>query len=169
MSHSVRRTEFLRWCLSNTLPSVNSRWSYSLHGNKRWTKSFLQKAVKKATKQTKSHKACWAACRTMHPGEEAELLIWQLDPGTVPCRVFCRIDIWLLHTLIHPQLWEHSCSYTMHFLLLISCTYGYKTWALLRDYLNLPLHVACYIGNIVFQTVYTHISKITEKTQVKWQ
>lgn len=105
----------------------------------------------------------------MHPWEEAELLIWQLDTGTALCRVFCRIVIWLLHTLIHPQPWEQSYSYTICILLLISCTYGYKTRALLRDYLHLPLHVVCCTINIFFQTVCTNISKIKEKPHVKWQ
>lgn len=51
----------------------------------------------------------------MHPSEEAELLIWQLDTSTALCRVFCWIAIWLLHTQIHPLLREHHYSYTMHF------------------------------------------------------
>lgn len=110
--------------------------------------------------QKKAIRPCWVESRMMHPWEEAELLIWQSDRGTALCRVFCRIIICLLHTLIHPWLWEHSYSYTMHILLLISCPCGYKTWALGRDYPHLTLHGVCCVVNGFFQTVCTNISKI---------
>lgn len=127
---------------------------------------------KKTQIRNKIHKKairpCWAECRAMHPWEEAELPMGRSDRGAALCRVLCRRVICLLHTLIHPQPWEHSSSYTIQILLLISCTYGYKTSTLSRDYLHLPLHVACCFVNIFFQTVYTNVSKIREKTHVKW-
>lgn len=110
----------------------------------------------------------WADCRMMHPWEEAEVLMRQLDRGAALCRVLCRMVIWLLHTLIHPQPWEQSCSYTMHILLFISCTYGYKPKPCSETISIYHYTQRAVLSTYFFQTVYTNISKIREKTHVKW-